>query len=368
VSDVVVIGGGIVGLSCALELARGGAKVTLLEYGKTGMQATNAAAGMLSPLIEAEGPGPMLDFGLQALREYPPLIAELEEAAGFDVEYRPHGILKVAFDDAGADHQRDRLAWQQRTGLALDWLDGAGCRELEPKLSPRVAGGVFSHAEGGVSSQLLALAIERAAIARGAAIHNGAPVIGFDRAAGRVTAVRTPAASFACDTVLLAAGARSGQIAKRLRVALPVRPVRGQMIALGGMHAPIGHIVWGPGGYLVPRANGLIFAGATVEEAGFRRRTTQVGVRSMVTMAHRLVPQLCAATVHFAWAGLRPGTPDDLPMIGPLRDHPNAIAATGHYRNGILLGPLTGRLVTGGILRGDWSGVAPAFDPDRFEP
>ncbi len=361
-----IIGGGIVGLSSAYELSRAGAKVTLLEYGKTGMQATNAAAGMLAPLIDAQAPGPMLQAGLRALREYPAFVDDVERACGFGVEYRPYGVLKVAFDDAGLEGLRRRFGWQRDADLPLDCLDAALCRELEPRLSERVTGGVFSSTEGSVSSQLLALGIERGAIALGAAIQNGTPVTGFDARAGRIVAVRSGASVFPCDIAVIAAGARSGQIARMLRAPLPVRPVRGQMIALGGMRAPVRHIVWGPDGYLVPRANGLVFAGATVEDVGFRRRTTKAGLRAMRSMAFNLVPQLKAATVHFAWAGLRPGSPDDLPMIGAMPGWSNLVAATGHFRNGILLGPLTGKLVARGICDGDWSETPPEFDPARF--
>ena len=138
------------------------------------------------------------------------------------------------------------------------------------------------------------------------------------------------------------------------------------MIALGGMSTPIRYVVWGPDGYLVPRANGLVFAGATVEDVGFRRRTTKAGLASMRRMANALVPQLAAAKHLFEWAGLRPGTPDGLPIIGPLPGWTNVIAATGHYRNGILLGPITGRLVARGILDGDWSETPSEFSPARF--
>jgi glycine oxidase len=365
-SDVIVVGGGIVGCACAYELAKHGARVTLLEYGKTGMQATNAAAGMLAPLIEADGAGPMLRFGTQALREYADGVAAVERACGFDVEYRPHGILKAAFDEAGADTLRRRFAWQREQGFPIEWLDGDLCRELEPRLSGRVAAGVFSAAEGSVSNQLLALGLERAATGLGADIRSRTPVTGFRTRGGVVTAVRSGGDEFACDAVVLAAGARSGQIAAKLGARVPVRPVRGQMIALGGMSAPIRHIVWGPDGYLVPRANGLVFAGATVEEVGFRRRTTKSGLRALRSMATALVPQLAAAALHFEWAGLRPGTPDALPIIGPLPECVNVAAATGHYRNGILLGPLTGRVVARGVLEGDWSGVPPEFAPSRF--
>jgi glycine oxidase len=364
-SDVAIVGGGIVGCACAWELAKAGARVTLLEYGKTGMQATNAAAGMLAPLIESEEPGPMLSLGLRALREYPAMVAEVEAACGFDVEYRETGILKVAFEEDQLAVLHRRLGWQRELGLPIEALDAALCRELEPRLSPRVVGGVFSPSEGNVSNQLLALGLERAAQALGAEIRNRTPVTGFTTKSGRVIHVRSGDESFACDTVVLAAGARSGQIARKLRAPLPVEPVRGQMIALGGMRTPIQHIVWGPDGYLVPRANGLVFAGATVERVGFRRRTTKDGVRRMRAMAAALVPQLAAAKQHFEWAGLRPGTPDHLPFIGPLPSDDNVVAATGHYRNGILLGPLTGKLVAQGITSGDWSAVPPEFSPSR---
>ena len=366
-SDVVIIGGGIVGCACAYELTKHGASVTLLEYGKTGMQATNAAAGMLAPMIEADIPGPMFRFGMRALGEYSAIVAELEERGGFAVEYRPDGILKVAFDDGQAQVMQARLSWQHQLGIPLHWLDGDGCHQAEPRLSDHVVAGLFSPTEGSVSNQLLALAFERAALAHGATIRQREPFVGFTTAGGLVTGVRTPSGVVPCDAVVIAAGARSGQIAARLKGAvLPVRPIRGQMLALGGMSTPIRHIVWGPDGYLVPRANGLVFAGATVEDVGFRRRTTQSGLRSIRRMADRLVPQLAAAKQHFDWAGLRPGTPDDLPIIGPLPPFANAVAATGHYRNGILLGPLTGKLVAQGIVDGDWSGVPDEFAPSRF--
>ncbi len=365
-ADVAIVGGGIVGCACAYELAKRGATVLLFEYGKVGMQATNAAAGMLAPLTETHVPGPMLPFGMRALREYPRLVAELQEQCGFDIELRLDGILKVAFTSDQTDVLRRRFAWQREMGFSLDWLDSALCRELEPRLSERVVAGVFSRSEGKVSNQLVTLALSRAASARGAVIHERAPVRGFTKHGGRVVAVCADDARYGCDVVVLAAGARSGQIARRVGASLPVRPIRGQMIALGGMSTPVRHIVWGPEGYLVPRANGLIFAGSTVEDVGFRRRTTVAGIKRIRSMVRRLVPQLAAARMHFQWAGLRPGTTDDLPIIGPVPSPANVIAATGHYRDGIMMGPLTGKLVAEGILDGDWSSVPQEFAPDRF--
>lgn len=364
-SDVLVIGGGIVGCACAYEIARRGASVTLVEYGKTGMQATNAAAGMLAPLTETHTPDAMMRFGMLALQRYPALVAGLEAAVGFDIEYRQEGILKVAFDADDADVLRRRYSWQREMGIALDWLDAADIREVEPQVTERAVAGVFSPLEATVSNQLLALALERAAMQHGASIVQRAPVTAARRSRGRVVEVTAGGETYSAETIVLAAGARSGQIARKLGVTLPVTPVRGQMIALGGMTAPIRRVVWGPDGYLVPRVNGLIFAGATVEHVGFRRRTTKEGIRAMRSMSSALVPQLASAQVRFEWAGLRPGTPDGAPIIGPVRVA-NVVAATGHYRNGILLGPLTGAMVTGGIVDGDWSAVPAEFLPERF--
>jgi glycine oxidase len=369
-TDAVIIGGGIVGCACAYELTKAGTRVTLLEYGKTGMQATNAAAGMLAPIIECDAPGPMLRWGMQALAQYPAIAAELEALAGFDVEFRRTGILKVALDGDDIAKLQRRHAWQRELGLPVEWLDAATCRELEPRISERIAGGIYSETEGSVSNQLLALAFERAAIAREATFRRRSPVLGFEAKDGRIIAARTPDGSVAGDVFVLAAGARSGQIAATLRphTEVPVHPVRGQMIALGGMSAPISRVVWGPGGYLVPRANGLVFAGATVENVGFRRRTTQAGIRGVRANAIALVPQLKAATEHFEWAGLRPGSRDGLPIIGRVPGWENLVAATGHYRNGILLGPITGAAVARGIAAGDWSAVPEEFAAARFAP
>jgi glycine oxidase len=314
----------------------------------------------------------MFDLGTKALRAMPALVEKLQAECGFDNELQLDGVLKVAFTNEQLDTLRKRQAWLRSLGHEVQLLDAAQCHEAEPKLTQRVAGGIFSPAEGSVSNQLLALALERAAIARGADIRQRTPATGLRATGSRITAIGTPNEDITCDTIVIAAGARSGQISAMLphqRPAtsdLPVHPVRGQMIALGGMSTPIRHVVWGPDGYLVPRANGLVFAGATVEDVGFRRRTTKAGLASMRRMANALVPQLAAARHLFEWAGLRPGTPDGLPIIGPIPGWPNVIAATGHYRNGILLGPITGRLVARGIVAGDWSETPSEFSPSRF--
>jgi glycine oxidase len=301
------------------------------------------------------------------MREYPAIVDELRARVGFDVELMREGILKVALDEDEAAALLRRYAWQRELGLPLDWLDGGMCRELEPRLSERVIAGVLSPSEAWVSNQLLALAFERAARSYGAVIHERAPVTRVRRSRGRVTRVVAGGETYEAQTIVLAAGARSGQIAAKMGIALPVFPVRGQMIALGGMVRPISRVIWGAGleGYLVPRANGLVFAGVTVEHVGFRRRTTRAGVRRIRRVAAELVPQLASSQQMFEWAGLRPATPDGMPFIGPIAGT-NVVAATGHYRNGILLGPLTGKLVAQGIVDGNWSETPEEFQPERL--
>lgn len=363
---MVIVGGGAIGCAIAYYLSRAGVRATVLDRGRVGMGASNAAAGMLAPLAEAHGPGPMLDLFLASLGMFPALTQELHDATGIDLEYRVTGILRVAFTEEEAQELRKRLEWQQPLGLPLEWLDESMLWEVEPRLSPRVVGGVFSEEEGQVSNQNLTLAFARAAAARGAILREQTPVTSLIMSDGRATAVRTPQGRVAAGYVVLAAGAWTGRLARRLGLDVPVRPVRGQMLALGGMVTPIRSIVWGPRGYLVPRANGLVFAGATVEEVGFRPRTTVRGLREVRRAAIEMVPQLAQAQAQFTWAGLRPGSADELPILGPLPGLENVIVASGHYRNGILLSPITGHLIARAIIEGRVSEALAPFSPTRF--
>lgn len=366
-ADIVVVGGGIVGCAVAWALASRGAIVTLLErHSRLCLEASNAAAGMLAPLSEAHEPGPLLDFSLRALAAYPQAVDDVQSTTGIDVEFRRTGILRVALSEREAEALHGRLAWQRDAGLELYELDDSLLHELEPRLTPRARFGVFCPEEGQVSNQQMTLALARTAEARGARILTGSPATGLRVAAGRVRAVRTPAGEVEGDRFVFAAGAWTGLISSHLRRAAPPKPIRGQMIALGGMVTPIRTIVWGPRGYLVPRANGLVFAGATIEDVGFRRRTTVTGLRRVRRMAEALVPQLRAAAESFTWYGFRPGSPDGLPIIGFVPGLDNAIVATGHYRNGILLGPLTGLLVAELASTGQTPPALAAFAPARF--
>jgi glycine oxidase len=331
------------------------------------MAATNAAAGILAPLAEFRRPDALVQAGLASLRLYPRWVERLrEDAPDIDVEFALNGVLRVAFDDAELAELRRGLALARGLGVELVELDAALVHEVEPRLNPQVIGGVLCPEEGQVSNQLFTLALSRAARKQGARIMEGCPATGFRTRDGRVMAVRTPQGEFACERVVLAAGPWTRPLAAKLGADVPVYPVRGQMIAMGRMVTPIRHVVWGPRGYILPRANGLVFAGATVEEVGFRFRTTQRGLAQVRRGAFELVPQLRHAREQFTWAGLRPGSPDGLPMLGALPGWENVTVATGHFRNGILLAPITGELIADAVVNGRAPEALAPFDPGRF--
>ena len=366
-ADVVIVGAGITGCAIAYELSRRGASCIVIDSRLLGMAATNAAAGILAPLAEFQRPGALVQLGLESLRLYPQWVDRLaEDAPDVDVELQLNGVLSVAFTDEELVELRKGLRYRREVGLELVELDQATVRELEPRLSRRVVGGLLCPDAGQVSNQLFTLALSRAAKRRGARFYERSPVTGFRRSKGRVTAVRAVTGEYACDQVVLAAGPWTRPIAKKLGADVPTRPIRGQMIALGGMITPVRRVVWGPRGYLVPRANGLVFAGSTVEDVGFRFGTTKRGLAQVRRSAFELVPQLRQAREHFDWFGLRPNSPDGLPILGALPGWENVTLATGHFRNGILLAPITGELIAEEILAGRPNERLTPFRPDRF--
>lgn len=366
-ADVVIVGAGIVGCAIAYELSRRGVSCLVLDSRRLGMAATNAAAGILAPLAEFQRADALVRLGLDGLRRYPAWVERLrEDAPDIDVEFALNGVLRVAFGEAELAALREAASANGDLGLELIELDAAAVRELEPRLSPEIAGGVLCPDEGQVSNQMFTLALSRAATKRGARFVEGCPVERFRRRSGRVVGVRTPQGEFACERLVLAAGPWTRPLAAKLGVEVPTRPMRGQMLALGGMSTPIHAVAWGNDGYLVPRANGLVFAGATVEDVGFRFGTTKRGLAQVRRAANELVPQLRGASEQFSWFGLRPGSPDGLPMLGPLPGWENVTVATGHFRNGILLAPITGELIAEAIVDVRTPETLVPFDPARF--
>ncbi|MBI4497630.1 MAG: glycine oxidase ThiO [Chloroflexi bacterium] len=366
-AEVVVVGGGAIGGAVAYALSRAGVRVTLLEARRIGDGASGAAAGMLTPLAEAPQPGPFADLALHSLRRFPALAQELREVAGMDIEYVPSGVLRVATSEEHERTLQEALTWQRALGLDLRWLGPEQVRSLEPDLAPEVRGGVFSPEEGHVHSLRLTEALAQAAARLGATVRVGTPVVGLTRHNGRVTGVRTAEGAVAADQVVLAAGSWTGLLAHELGVAAPVRPVKGQILSLALVPCPLRRVVYGSGvGYLVPRRDGSVVVGATQEEVGFDMRVTAQGLAALLRGATQLVPALAGAEVRQTGAGLRPGTPDGLPILGPVPGWEGISIASGHFRNGILLSPITGHLMAELITTGKTSLPLDPFSPGRF--
>ena len=364
-ADVVIVGGGVIGCAGAYYLTKAGAGVTLLEAGEVGGAASGAAAGMLVPPPWAAAGGDFRDLCLASLRLYPALVDSLLGETGIDVQYLEAGLLVPAESEPAAAALRQAARHGGDEVVPLEWVEGEPLRRLQPGLSPSLHGAAYSPSQRHVNPGLLTQALARAAAGHGATLRQGEGVAGFVRSGARVTDIRVGGGeSIEARDVVLAAGPWTGRLAGRLGAKVPTPPMRGQMLAYRSN--AVRHMIWGEDGYLVPKAGGFLFAGATVEDAGFRPRTTVRGLAGLRRMARSLVPALRHAEVASAWAGLRPGSPDGLPVIGRLPGWENVYVAAGHFRNGILLGPITGRLIAQ-MVAGEATEVPLApFRAERF--
>ncbi len=357
---VIVVGGGVIGCCIAFHLQKAGATVTLLERGEIGGEASGAAAGMLIAPIEDTGNRAFDELRRASLSVYPVLIEEVQRLSRIDVEYKRQGMLRTALTESFARHLQ-KLARRRD----LEWVDGADLQLLEPALDRAILGAAYSETDADLNPGLLTNALAKAAEKLGAKVCRRTMLTGFLGRERRVEGVSTNAGDFRdVDAIVLAAGPWTEPLSLRLSNRLPTPPMRGQMIAYRSK--VLRHSVWGEDGYLVPKPRGFIFAGATVEDVGFRKATTARALAGLRRMATNLVPALSTATVASSWAGLRPGSPDGLPVIGRVPGKDNVYVATGHFRNGILLAPVTGRLVADLVLSGKPDRRLKPFLPERF--
>ncbi len=368
---VAIIGGGVVGLGIAWRLA-GRATVTVFDRGKAGSGASHAAAGMLAACCEAEpGEEALIALGRESQARWPAFAAELLQTSGIDVELRREGILHLALTADDQAEIAQRLEFQRRLDLPLEWLSAAATRAREPHLAGKIAGALFSPEDHQVDNRKLVQALRVAAEAAGATICEHRPVKEIVVQGGRAKGVLLQDETLAAaDIVVLAAGAWSRGIAglppdRRP----PVRPLKGQMLTLRmNAAAPlISHVVWAPGAYMVPRRDGRLIVGATVEEKGFDETMTAGGVLTLLEAAWRAVPAVEELPIEEMCVGHRPGSRDDAPILGrgPLE---GLFYATGHHRNGILLAPVTTDAMSCLILD---DVVEPAIKPfglERFLP
>ncbi|MGW3357887.1 glycine oxidase ThiO [Streptomyces bungoensis] len=372
-SDVLVIGGGIIGLVTAWRAAQRGLAAAVVDP-EPGGGAAQVAAGMLAAVTELHyGEETLLALNLESARRYPDFAAELTELTGHDLGYRRCGTLAVALDADDRAHLRELHALQQRSGLESEWLSGRDCRRLEPMLAPGVRGGLRVDGDHQIDPRRLAAALVAACERAGVVFHRAWAErldVVRDRAAGVTTADGT---ALAAGQVVLAAGSLSGRLAGVPEAVLPpVRPVKGQVLRLTVprrcapfLSRTVRAVVRGSQVYLVPRENGELVVGATSEELGWDTAVTAGGVYELLRDAHELVPGITELPLTETRAGLRPGSPDNAPLLGP-SGLDGLLLATGHYRNGVLLTPVTGDVMAEVLTAGALPAEARPFAPQRF--
>ena len=359
--DVAVIGAGIQGSSVALRLAQAGAKVAVLERGIPGAEASSAAGGILSPGVEAVEPGPFHALCRASLERYPSFVREVEALSGMSVGFRALGTLEVALDETHAKVLAGRAEKMLRHGLPVEVLDESAVRRLEPAISPSARGALFFPDEASVDPRLLARAVYVAAARAGATFLTG-QVKRIVVDGGHASAVDHDQGRIEADRVVLAAGSWSLLVEGHGLPAGAVRPVRGQVAVLDTRPPLLSRVVFSGHGYVVPRADGRILCGSTMEEVGFEKAVTAGGLRHVLDVAIGIAPALERSPVVETWSNFRPASPDGEPILGA-GAVPGLFYATGHTRNGILLAPITADAIAAAIL-----GRSAPMDLSPFSP
>jgi len=369
-TDVIVIGGGIIGTTIALRLALAGVKVRVFDRGEPGGEASSAAAGMIAPFGERIEPGPFFDLCLASHRLYPDFVQEIEEWAEARVDYRRDGTLMVAVTEDETQELEGIAATLQKLGMPNEQLGGEAVRQQMPGLSPAVRWGLFIPGDHCVDNELLTRAAIGAAQRHHVSFFPWSLVRRLNVSKGRVESLEVggdgtgPGATFSAAQFILAAGCWSAELVRPLGIALPMRPCRGQMLEfVSAAELPL--VLRAGRHYLVPRDGRRVVVGTTVEYVGDEKAVTGGGLRSILEGAERILPEVRNFKFRRAWAGLRPDTADHLPILGH-GELSNLIFATGHFRNGILLAPVTAKLVAELVLTGSTSVPIEAFQPTRL--
>ena len=362
--DAAIAGGGVIGGAIALELARAGLRVAVFDRQQADQEASWAGAGILSPAPENPGMVAMVPLGKASLALYPEFVGLVEQISGKSTGFRPKGTLEALFSHDTKAELSTIIALHHGLGLKAEPLRAEDARELEPALSEEVEAAVFRPEEGSVDNRTLTAAILKAAERSGAEIFSGDGAKAIWRDGHRCAGLVLQNEKVEAKWTIIAAGCFSATI-EGIAPYVPVRPAKGQMAALRADDLKIERVLWSETIYLVPRNDGRILAGATLEYAGFDKRTTAGGIEKILSAAIDLAPGLANARLEETWAGLRPDSPDHLPILGPT-DVDGLLIATGHFRSGILLAPIKARLVREWITEQRVSADWDRFSPLRF--
>ena len=368
-ANVVIVGGGVVGLSIARELAlRGVRDVLLLERGEPGQEASWAAGGILAPQVEADRADDFFKLARKSRNMYPAFAEALRVETGIDVELDQTGTLYVGFSDEDEQEMKRRFVWQQNEGLRVEWLNGDEARQLEPNLSTDVRCALRFPDDWQVNNRRLVEALVAASEKLGVRLMTNCEVTSLRVDGQTVIDVDSSAGAIAARTVVIAAGAWTSDIeTSEPSLTLPeIEPVRGQMLCFKPEPQVAQHVIYSSRGYLVPRLDGRLLAGSTSERVGFDKRVTSEGVDSIKRNAFEIAPALRDLPVMDSWAGFRPRAMDDLPVIGASEEIEGLFYATGHYRNGILLAPVTAKIAADWIVDGARPSDFGIFSPNRF--
>ncbi|MBW7474504.1 glycine oxidase ThiO [Paenibacillus oenotherae] len=364
---ILILGGGIIGLSCAFEAVGNGAHVTVIEPGAFGGQASGAAAGMLAPYTEnAEQPDAFFRLCLDSLSRYPAWVERIESVSGISAELMGTGSLTVAMHEADVLPLHTRMAWQREFGADAEIVEGGQLHGMEPELSGGAAAALYSPHESHVNAPKLVESLEVACRKLGVHLQANAGDVTVQDTGSGIRVTTSHGGTFDGDKLVVCAGAWACHYAELLGFSIPIHPIRGQICAFDGPLPQVNHMVFSSQAYWVGKQNGTLVCGASEDVAGYDNSVTDRGINRLVRWGPRLLPFLEGREPVIRWAGLRPATLDGWPLIGPVPGKPDIIIAAGHYRNGILLSPVTAAAV-GGLLAGrSASESLSSFAPDRF--